>query len=198
MTKAADRCMAFLVGIREERPTRARIAKALKRSERTVKRAIAELVEIGWITCEGGGNGTPAKIHALSFEEWILARDSKTAPDVAPVRRKMAPVHPVYKSLGINTTPTLAEPAFLEFIRSETRFTLGGKEADEGTVQRLAAILRDRETYQRFGARLREWSRRGNTAQSWGILVTLAREVATPRKPAASERRRARERAGNI
>lgn len=98
--------MAFLVGIKDERPTRARIAAALKRSERTVKRAIAELVEIGWITCEGGGNGTPAKLRILSFEEWILARDAKMAPDMAPVSPKMAPVRLAYKSVGINITPT--------------------------------------------------------------------------------------------
>jgi len=98
VSRLALRCMAFLTGINQERPTRARLASALKRSERTVKRAISELVEIQWITCVGGGNGTPSKINILNSVDWILARDSKTASDqpvLACDQEKMACDQPI-------------------------------------------------------------------------------------------------------
>ena len=93
MTKLALRCMAFLTGIADERPTRARIAAAVQRSERTVERAIRELVEIGWISCAGGGNGTASKMRVINGMDWILAGDSKMAGDsqkVAGDQPKMA------------------------------------------------------------------------------------------------------------
>lgn len=93
MSKLALRCMAFLTGIADQRPTRARIAAAVQRSERSVRRAIAELVKIGWISCAGGGNGTASKIRVINRIDWLLACDSKMARDcekVACDRPKMA------------------------------------------------------------------------------------------------------------
>ncbi len=195
MTRTAFRCMAFLVGITEERPTRARIAAALKRSERSVERAMAELVEAGWVKCDGGGHGTPSKILVINAVDWKMAGDSlKVAGD----QPKMAGDSPRIKSVGVileqlaeaeqpasfprsekqeNKTNPSVSVEFIDFVRNETRFEIGGRVADEGTVRRLASTLGNRETYARFRIRLREWNR-SNTAQGRGILVMLAREVA--------------------
>jgi hypothetical protein len=125
MSRTALRCMAFLVGITDERPTRARIAAALKRSERSLERPIAELVKAGWIMCDGGGNGTPSKIIILNSLDWKMRGDSKTRGDSAILRcdsRKMRGDSPA-KSVGVILEQTqLAEeqPASLP-PRSENR-----------------------------------------------------------------------------
>jgi hypothetical protein len=198
MTRTALRCMAFLVGIQEERPTRKRIAAALKRSERSLERPIAELVKAEWIMCKGGGHGTPSKIIVLNSLDWKMRADSKMRCD-SPVLRgdsgkmrgdsfaksvgssyaaKLAEEQPASLPRSENPKPqTSASEEFTDFVRSETRFKIGGNVADEGTVRRLASTLGNRETYARFRVRLREWCQ-SNTPQGWGILVVLAREVA--------------------
>jgi len=64
-----------------------------------------------------------------------------------------------------------------DFIREETRFLIGGKVADENTVQRLASIVGSMEVYNILRVKFREW-RRNNTPRSWGIMVELARDAA--------------------
>jgi hypothetical protein len=66
--------------------------------------------------------------------------------------------------------------SFLNFIRTETRFQIGGRVADEGTVKRLAEILGGMELFHCWRIRLRQWCR-NNTPTSWGILVRLAEDV---------------------
>ncbi len=84
MTPAARRVMALLVGLhyQDRKPMeRWRLAEAIKRSERTVKRALAELRAYGWISFTGGGNGTPGTIRVINDKAWIMAPVSKMAPD---------------------------------------------------------------------------------------------------------------------
>jgi hypothetical protein len=64
-----------------------------------------------------------------------------------------------------------------DFIREGTRFPIGGKVADEGTVKRLASILGDVEVYKHFQVMFHDWCR-NNTPRSWGIVVVLARDAA--------------------
>ncbi len=84
MTPAARRVMALLVGLHYQDPKpmeRWRLAEAIKRSQRTVKRAMAELRSYGWISFTGGGNGTPGTIRVINDKAWIMAPVSKMAPD---------------------------------------------------------------------------------------------------------------------
>jgi hypothetical protein len=83
MTPVAKRVMALLVGLHfqeAQRMDRARLARAVKRSERTVKRALSELQSLGWIQCCGGGNGTPGTIRVINDKAWIMARVSRNGP----------------------------------------------------------------------------------------------------------------------
>ncbi len=83
MTPVAKRCMALLVGMHfqeAQRMDRGRMACAVKRSERTVKRALAELQSYGWIEVCGGGNGTPGSIRVINDKSWIMARVSRNGP----------------------------------------------------------------------------------------------------------------------
>jgi hypothetical protein len=62
-------------------------------------------------------------------------------------------------------------------VRSETRVEIGGKEADEGTVQLLANLLSPK-TWPTFRQRFKQFCLR-NTPETWGIVVTLAKEIAS-------------------
>ncbi len=206
MSPLAFRCMAFLTGINEERPNRARIAKAVGRSERSVMRAFAELVEIGWIECLGGGHGRPSKIKVLNAVDWILACDSKMARDrdvLACDSPKMACDRDRPKSVGTTEYLELAEesqPAILSIVRENlegrelggfTSYTgeklREGVRADEGTIQRIAGLLQTAENWAVFAQRAREALPR---AQSWGLLVRIAEDVRNRRKPQGSAKDR--------
>jgi hypothetical protein len=103
MTRLERRVMAFLTGINDERTTRARIARAVHRSERSVKVAIAGLVEKRWISCSHSGHGKPGKITIINAVAWISAPESKSAPESrisAPECVKTAPERPRIKDLG--------------------------------------------------------------------------------------------------
>src|SRR5208282_1938123 len=94
MSRLSRRVLAFISGINDPRPGLARIAAAVRRSERSVKRATVELQEAGWITVGRSGHGLPAKISVIKESGDILAPESKMAPEhakVSPEREKMAP-----------------------------------------------------------------------------------------------------------
>lgn len=97
MTRLEKRCMAFLVGIHAQaglRVERSRIAAALKRSERTVKRAIASLVNLRWITISGGGRGIPSLITVVNNLDWKMAcveKMARVAPKMARVEAENGP-----------------------------------------------------------------------------------------------------------
>jgi len=195
--------MAFLTGINEERPTRRRIAQALKRSERTVKRAFAELVEIKWITCIGGGSGAPAKITILNEIDWILApAEPKNCArsKMAPASAKMAPAEPhirvKVKTLEQGTTESQSD------IHSLVKKNLGtwqmggwydgysrmwrrpGTLPDAGTLARIAEGIGTVDFYPEFQRRALGPLQ---TADTWGLIVNIAREVGSPRKPMGVE-----------
>jgi len=212
LSPLALRCMAFLTGINEERPTRARLAKAVRRSERSVRRAIKQLVKIQWIECLGGGNGTPSKIKVLNAVDWILARDLKVARDrpvLARDSRKMARDCDRPKSVGTEYLELAeeAQPAILSTVRENMEgIELGayvnfrgeklreGVRPDEGTIQRVAGLLQTAENWAVFVERARPALQR---AKSWGLIVEIAREVGMRRKPATGENWIRRQTKGN-
>jgi hypothetical protein len=75
---------------------------------------------------------------------------------------------------------------FIDFVRSETRFEIAGHAADEGIVRRLAAILENRQNWERFRARVREWSHK-HTAYSWGIMICIAEDSIVQRPAPAQQ-----------
>jgi hypothetical protein len=78
--------MALLVGLHHQeakRKDRAEIASAVRRSVRTVQRAIAELSDYGWIEFTNGGNGTPGTIRVINDKAWIMARVSRNGQGFA-------------------------------------------------------------------------------------------------------------------
>jgi len=80
VTPVAKRVMALLVGLHYQKPKRIdrnRLARAVKRSVRTVQRAIAELSGYGWIEFTNGGNGTPGTICVINDKAWIMASVSR-------------------------------------------------------------------------------------------------------------------------
>lgn len=94
MSKLSRRVLAFLSGINDPRPGIARIAAAVHRSERSVKRATVELVENLCIKMGHSGHGRNAEIIVLKTIDEVLALELKMAPEsqkVSPERRKMAP-----------------------------------------------------------------------------------------------------------
>lgn len=111
MSPLAQRTLAFLVGIHEERPTRARIAAAVKRCERSVKTAIAELVENGWITCGHSGHGVPAKITILKDISFISAPECEVAPELPLNAPKIAPERPHISSYVKTLEQSSKQPA---------------------------------------------------------------------------------------
>jgi hypothetical protein len=98
VTPLAQRCLAFLQGIDDERPTRARIAHAVKRCERSVKTAIAELVENGWITTTPGGNGTPGTIKVINRLSHEISPVSPVSPELPRIEPKVAPERPAIRA----------------------------------------------------------------------------------------------------
>jgi hypothetical protein len=83
------------------------------------------------------------------------------------------------KSNPDNETQATSETAaeFLEFIRVEMAFPVRGEMPDAATVERVAALLADREGYRAFRVRWRAWCAR-NTPEGWGIFVRLAEDCA--------------------
>jgi hypothetical protein len=78
--------MALLVGLHfqeAQRMDRGRLAGAVKRSVRTVQRAISELASSGWIEFTNGGNGTPGTIRVINDKAWIMARVSRNGQGFA-------------------------------------------------------------------------------------------------------------------
>lgn len=76
--------MALLVGKHyQERKELDRewLARAVKRSTRSVKRALSELQDLGWIEYRHGGNGTSGTLKVINDMEWIMTPVSKMAPD---------------------------------------------------------------------------------------------------------------------
>ena len=84
--------------------------------------------------------------------------------------------------------PSPAErAAFVDFIRAQTRFNIGGSAASEGVVRRLAAILETQQAYERFRIHVRDWSR-NHDARSWGAMIWLAEDSIVKRpEPAKQE-----------
>lgn len=199
-SRLSIRLMAFLTGINEERPTRRRIAQALKRCERSVKTAIAELVELQWITCPGGGNGTPSTISVINAIDWISARDSKTARDEPKVARdceKTARDRPCIrvkvKDLELDTNYAREVGIHALVIEHLGGYQLGGFKSggvqhragilpDAGTLARISAGIGSEELWPVFVSCAREALR---DADSWGLIVNLARKVG--RKPQGKE-----------
>jgi hypothetical protein len=86
VTPVAKRVMALLVGLHHQegkRKDRAEIAQAVKRSQRTVIRALYELQSYGWIEVRGGGHGTPGTIRVINDKAWIMARVSRNGTGLA-------------------------------------------------------------------------------------------------------------------
>lgn len=77
--------------------------------------------------------------------------------------------------------------AFIDFVRSQTRFEIGGKFADEGVVRKLASLLGNHANWERFRAKLRDWSKRGGKAYSWGIMIAIAEDAAVERPEPAKQ-----------
>ena len=103
MSRLARRVLAFLSGLNDPRPGLARIAGAVRRSKRSVRRAIAELQHAGRIEAAHTGHGVMSKITVINGVDAFLASESKMAserPKVAPESRKMASESACIKVLG--------------------------------------------------------------------------------------------------
>lgn len=111
MSPLAQRTLAFLVGIHEERPARARIAAAVKRSERSVERAIAELVENQCITVGHSGHGLPAKITVISEISKKMAAEPKMAGEWRLNEPKMAAERPAIRAFVKTLEQSSKQPA---------------------------------------------------------------------------------------
>lgn len=219
----ARRCMAFLVGLHADkepiRISRKRIANASNRSERSVKRYIAELVEIGWITCKGGASGIPATITVINAIDWILAPAAKMARaerKVTPASAKMAPAEPRIRAFVKTTTEQPTAETALSFPQRHTEseiFTLvketlencqlggyvdyrgvrlrAGIKPDAGTLARIADALaiveQEPQLWEEFTRRARDAIR---SAQSWGLIVNIARQVGGVESPPVHVHRR--------
>jgi hypothetical protein len=203
-SRLAIRLMAFITGINEERPTRLRICKALNRCERSVKSAIAELVKNQWITCVGGGNGTPSKIIVINAIDWIIARDSKPARDLEKVARDSQKTsrdcHRIrVKVKPLEQAPTKSQPDIHSLVvKTLGTWQLGGwwsertgswqrpgALADPGTLARIAGALRTPAEWQEFRGGVFE---KLQAAETWGLIVEFARECGgVERKPMGVE-----------
>jgi hypothetical protein len=194
-------------------PGQERLCGLLGWSRRKLCYALGELKRAGVVDVERRGQGRTAVYRLGKAVEKEMDSAQMTldfaGQDVQTACASIYEVSSELLSTAEESAPVAAgaeppevsasQPEFLEFIRAETRFEIGGRMADDGTVRRLAALLGDRRGYAAFRARLRDWSRRG-TPRSWGILVRIAEDVrgSGPRKPAGREERRwnERERAG--
>ncbi len=217
-SRLAIRLMAFLTGINEERPTRARIAHALKRSTRSVEVAIAQLIKIQWITCAGGGNGTPSKIIVINAIDWKTAGDSKsanllakpvgdsqkTAGDQARIRVKVKPLEQA-PTESRSEILTLVENTFGThqlggYVTERGERLRAGVLPDAGTLLRIAQALaiveQQPQLWHEFIRLAREAIRQAN---DWGLIVHIAREVGgVQRKPMGKESGLVKQRRGAV
>ncbi len=84
--------MALLVGMHfqeAQRMDRGRMARAVKRSVKTVQRALGELRARGWIEYAGGGNGTPGYIRVLDDVSWRHSRPKMFVRQTIKALRRM-------------------------------------------------------------------------------------------------------------
>lgn len=181
------------------------IAEHMDRGLRTVNRQIAELVDAKYLESEPHGHGNHYKLCDLSEKMAYQQPAVQNPAEITPVGVAATPnwrSGPSPDSITETEEPEekLAEHSaslprsekredktnpsvsadFIDFIRAQTRFSIRGKMADEGTVRRLAGLLVDELGFRAWQVRCLEW-RRENIANGWGILVELARDVAAER-----------------
>jgi len=88
--QTAFRCLKFLTGIRDERPGRERIARALQVTSRTVDRALNLLESDGAIARQSAGKSTAAKINVLMSLEAYLSHQNKLSHQNAQLSHQTA------------------------------------------------------------------------------------------------------------
>lgn len=177
-----------------------RIAEEFEVTIRTVQRWVSRLLQLGAISVQHRPNRSAITvIRKSSISDRSTARMS--GPMSPPIRDKE-----VRKSsepyAGCSDTTNRSQPAkkpmaialkpnaeFVSYVRSQIDFEIGGytdcrgnvvrpgQRPDEGTAQRIAGILGDSARWPAFRDKFVAWNRR-NKAESWGIAVLIAKDVA--------------------
>jgi DNA-binding Lrp family transcriptional regulator len=171
-------------------PGQRTLCELLGWSERKLRYVLRQLEDAGVLRVERRGQGRTALYH-LGAVEIPVEKPADTvqmAFDFAGLDRQTG-CRSIYEvSSELSTTaerscvvelaeenPAPVSSSLVEYIRSETRFEIGGKMASDDTVRRLAAAVGDMEGWWAYRARVRAWSRR-NRPESWGAFVMIARE----------------------
>lgn len=136
------------------------LAKHFDRAVSTVKGWLGELFAAGVLSTQRRGPRPPLYT--------VLVPTTRTCNRVRPY---MNPLRVSEPSGG--NPPQLATQVAEYFGDKE----FAGRTADPALISRVARLVRDHDGLKRLAHHVKNWIRRGNRPEGWGIFITLAEDV---------------------
>lgn len=181
LSRGAQRCLDLLQWYRSRFPRvypyQSTLARHLKRKLRQTAYYLQELKQAGLIDVIQCGPG-PAEYMLLKAVDKSVENQQFANQNCIAIAQQLHSFEAAsineFKSSSIQAAPAAMIQSVENYLGD---YRIGGRVANRALIRRLATLLKDEEGVRAFYLHLRQWSLR-NTAQSWGIIVRLAEDVA--------------------